>query len=343
MFKPASLSAFVEYEERKNMLDRQLRFGVDYLDDSLRGILPDDLILLGASSGAGKTQLCCNIAYANLEDGKTVHYIALEASRFEIERRLKYPMVFERFISDQHRPRLSRQLNYPDWLLGKFKDQLDQYEKAAAESFEKMFTGLNLYYKQNKFGVAELIESVVVGAAKSDLIIIDHVHYFDFEDDNENRAIKNIAKTVRRLSLEEQKPIVLVAHLRKRDKFSDVLCADMEEFHGSSDLFKIATKVITVGSGRLTDSGSYETFFSTPKNRIDGGVSRFMGRELFSPRKGGYESGKYQVGWSGQTKKEGFQALDSSLVPEWGRRENRSSEKLSSRDPVPSRQSRFDD
>lgn len=137
MFKPASLSAFVEYEERKNMLDRQLRFGVDYLDDSLRGILPDDLILLGASSGAGKTQLCCNIAYANLEDGKTVHYIALEASRFEIERRLKYPMVFERFISDQHRPRLSRQLNYPDWLLGKLKTNSTSTRRQPQKALRK--------------------------------------------------------------------------------------------------------------------------------------------------------------------------------------------------------------
>lgn len=319
MFRKVSTAAHVEYEARKKSKGHSLRFGVDFLDDALRGICSDDLILLGAPSGIGKTQLCCNIALANMEDGKRVHYIALEASEFEIDRRLKFPLVAERYYADPHRPRLVTKLNYPDWLLGAFTDELAAYEQDAAEFFEQAYSSLFVHYKGDKFGVQELVESVLYCSQDTDLIIIDHVHYFDLDDDNENRAMKTIAKTVRTLALEEQKPIILVAHLRKRDKFNDELCAGLDEFHGSSDLFKIATKVITVGGGRPTLDGLFETYFRIPKNRLDQGPTKFLAKEFFSPKRGGYEPGKYQLGWADQTRKSGFEAIDRNLYPSWAR------------------------
>lgn len=325
MFHKASESAHSELLARSTLPTNVLRFGVDYLDDAMRGIFPDDVVLLGAPSGAGKTQLCCNIAYANLLDGKRVHYIALEASEFEIERRLKYPMVLERFLSDPDRPKLAERITYPEWLMGKYVNELKKYEDESAKTFEKSFSSLNLHYKQEKFDIKKLIDSILYCADDTDLILIDHVHYFDFDDDNENRAIKEIAKTVRSLAIENQKPIILVAHLRKRDRYNDELVPGLDEFHGSSDLYKIATKVVTVSPGQPTDDGLYETFFRIPKNRIDGGVTRFIGRELFSPKRGSYEPGRYQVGWSSQTRKEGFSMVDAGRVPDWARRRDRNS------------------
>lgn len=322
MFKSAGASSLAEREDRANIGKNQLCFGIEFLDDALCGILWDDLILLGAPSGLGKTQLCCNIALANLEHGKKVHYIALEASRHEIERRLKFPLVLERFLADPSRPSVQEKINYTGWLLGHYDAILEPYNAAADEFFEQAFRDLYLLYKPDKFGVSELIEAVLYCSADTDLIIIDHVHFFDFDDDNENRAMKQIAKTVRMLALEEQKPIVLVAHLRKRDKQNEELVAGLDEFHGSSDLYKIATKVITFSAGRITTEGSYETFFRIPKNRLDGGVTRFIGKEFFSPRKGGYEKGKYQIGWAGRPRKEGFAEVDPSLLPSWAKRKS---------------------
>jgi len=318
MFTRASDAAHVEYNERLTASDRILRFGIEFLDDALRGIFPDDLILLGAPSGMGKTQLCCNIALANLEDGKRIHYIALEAGKFEIERRLKYPLVLERYYGDPQRPQLAAKLNYTDWCLGKFKE-LGPYEEQAAIFFDTAFKDLLLYYKKDRFGVAELIETILYCSSDTDLIIIDHVHYFDLDDDNENRAVKEIAKTVRTLAIEEQKPIILVAHLRKRDRQNEEVAAGLDEFHGSSDLYKIATRVITMAPGRMTAGGEFETFFRIPKDRLDGGNTRFLGKELFSPKKGGYEKRKYQIGWANQTRREGFAEIDQSLLPSWAR------------------------
>lgn len=297
-----------------------MRFGIDFLDDALRGIFPDDLILLGAPSGVGKTQLCCNIALANIEDERNVHYIALEAGEYEIERRLKFPLVMDRFYSDPDRPRLGRTIDYTDWLMGTHKEALRPYEDEADRFFESAYKNLHLYYKQDKFDLGDLISSVHYVAAKTDLIMIDHVHYFDLDDDNENRAIKEIAKTVRSLAIEEQRPILLIAHLRKRDRQNDDLVAGLEEFHGSSDLFKIATRVITLSPGQMTQSGLYETFFRVPKNRLDGGVTRFAARELYNPKSGGYEKNQYQLGWAEQKRSKGFTGLDRDRIPAWASR-----------------------
>lgn len=323
MFKSAGGNSFTERAAREQTITKLLSFGVEYLDDALRGIFPDDLILLGAPSGIGKTQLCCNIAYANLELGKTVHYIALEASEYEIERRLKYPLVLERFLADPNRPRLNRKIAYSDWLLGAYTEELRPYEQEAAEFFEVAFKNLYVHYKQDNFGINELISSVCHASESTDLIILDHIHYFDLDDDNENRAIREIAKTIRTLAIEEQKPIVVVAHLRKRDKFNDEIAAGLDEFHGTSDLYKIATRVITIAPGGPDPDGNFKTFFRIPKNRIDGGVTRYLGLELFNPKKGFYEQGQYQIGWADQKRKEGFAEVGGAYVPDWARQARR--------------------
>lgn len=319
MFKSSSDIAYAEIAKREQTPKRLMRFGIEFLDHALRGIYPDDLVLVGAPSGMGKTQLCCNIAYANIEDGKTVHYIALEASEYEIERRLKFPLVLERFLADPSRPRIDKRVTYSDWLAGDHIEALKPYEMAAAKFFETAFKNLFVYYKEKDFGVDELIQAVCQAATKTDLIIIDHVHYFDFDDDNENRAIKKIAKTVRTLAIEMQKPIILVAHLRKRDRMNDEIVAGLDEFHGSSDLYKIATRVVTFAPGGPDEMGNYKTFFRIPKNRIDGGVTRFLGQELFNPKRGFYESGSYKIGWADLKRKEGFAEVGGTYYPPWAR------------------------
>ena len=318
MFKPASASAFVELEKRRHARNDLLSFGIQYLDDALIGISRSDLVLLGAPSGIGKTQLCCNIALANLSAGRRVHFMALEAEEHEIERRLKYQIIANMYFSDSERPRLSHHLTYDRWVLGDFLDDLHEYEQRAADFFAKAYEQLNLYYRGDRFGITELVEEMLIVSGKSDLFIIDHAHYFDFEEGDENRALKDIAKTVRALVLEEKTPVVLVAHLRKKDRGNEELAPGMDEFMGSSDLVKIATKVVTIAPGGRTPDGCFETFFRTPKNRTSGASNRFIGRVMFDPKRNAYEK-SYKVGTSSLTKRTGFEELDPSLQPEWAK------------------------
>lgn len=322
MFTKASENSLGEIEARKKRGIDILEFGISFLDEALNGIIKSDLILIGAPSGVGKTALCCNITLANIKNGKRVHYVALEAERFEIEARLKFQLISEMFFSDPNRPQIEN-FCFSDWYLGRYYEQLQNYEDLTHSFFQKAFSSLFTFYKGEKFGIDDFIESVIVASDCTDLIIVDHVHYFDLEETNENKEMKKIASTARTLALENNIPIILISHLRKRDKANSDLVANLDEFHGSSDLYKIATKVITFAGGSYVLGGGFETFFRIPKNRTDGGVTRFLGRTVFSPKKGAYEK-DYRLGHANLQKGSNFDELPENLCPTWAKSRMRS-------------------
>ncbi len=318
MFISAAANSYAEADARRTARDGLRGFGISFLDDALIGIGPGDLVLLGAPSGSGKTQLCTNIALANTSKGRRVHFIALESDRYEIERRVKYQIIAREFFAMTNRPSIGARLTYDRWALGDFLLPLGDLEISAMKEFDEKCQNLFVYYKTENFGLDQLIEAVVGNADKSDLFIIDHAHYFDFDEDNENRSMKTLAKTVRQLAIDEQRPIILVAHLRKRDRANPDLVAGLDEFHGSSDLTKIATRVVTVSPGQMTDKGNFITFFRVPKNRLNGGSTRFIARMIFNPQKGAYEN-EYRLGPANLTRESTFQDIPAADAPEWAR------------------------
>jgi KaiC/GvpD/RAD55 family RecA-like ATPase len=209
-FRSAADSAKVEASSREAVKGMLLEFGVSFLDDAMLGIRPDDLVLVGAPSGVGKTQFCVNIAMANVIKGKRVHFFALEASQFEVERRLKFQMVADLFYSDPDRAKLGRPLRYDEWAAGDFKGLLVEYEKTATAMCEEKLKTLFTFYKSGDFSVYNLIENFSLVRDETDLVIVDHVHYFDWDDSNDNRALKEIAKAARDICLQTKKPMVLV-------------------------------------------------------------------------------------------------------------------------------------
>jgi len=335
MFESSSQKFFDERKHRKDLHTKMLKFGVSFIDDSLLGILPDDFVLVGAPSGVGKTQFCVNLALANVAAEKRVHFFALEASEFEIERRLKWQIIAGNFYGDPNRPRLGKPLQFDEWEVGMYEGLLDPYEDWAQEYCAKAYANLFTFYKSENFDVNKLIEYVNYVADDTDLIIIDHVHYFDWDDQNDNRAIKEIAKAARKLNRDHQKPIVLVAHLRKRDKKNEELAAGLDEFHGSSDLTKIATKVISIAGGGPSPCGGLLTYMRTAKNRHSGSSSRYLAQIVYDERKGGYGR-QYKLGWANAQK---FGELAPGSMPKWVGRSGNAGRR-SSADPSDERQTR---
>ena len=331
--------AFSEVESRKNLREGLLTFGISFLDDAMLGILKNDLILIGASSGAGKTQTCVNIALANVERGKRVHFIALEAEMYEIERRIKYQLFAKHFfeakanfsklkkmlqnLTEAEKEKLKKsedmfkiKINFQEWMVGDYIKSLEIFEAEAAKEFINKYTTLFSFYKTDKFDVDDLSMRVLECAQSTDLIIVDHVHYFDFDDDNENNSMKKIAKASRSLALENGIPIILVSHLRKRDKNANDLVPGLEEFHGSSDLYKISTKAITLSPGAWSPNGKLQTFFRIVKNRFEGSVTRVCASVNYIAREGKYEE-KYKIGDANQKRDNGFSELAFDDYPEW--------------------------
>ncbi len=311
-----SMNGQGEIQAREKRGQNMLKFGIPFLDDITKGISAHDLVLVGARSGAGKTQLCCEVMDANILDGKKVLFVALEAEPYEIESRLKYKLFYRSFKQDSRSQ--DANLQFDLWMLGKYVNVYPEHEQIALEQFDAFYKDKGfIKYKTGKFDVIDLIETVVTARDLVDLIIIDHAHYFDFEDE-ENKALKTIASTCRTLTLEHGKPIILVAHMRKPDRHSRDLAPDMYEFHGSSDLFKIATKIITLAPGKGMTHLGFETFMRAPKARFNGGYQKMVARTYYSQRLGGY-CDEYELGWADS---EQFEDIGGDSYPAWARERN---------------------
>ncbi len=252
-----------------------LSFGVPFLDDALGGIYANDLIVLGSRTGGGKTQQVMLTALANARAGKRVHFFALEAEEYEIERRMRYQILAQRFYADPNRPRVY--LNYLDWYYGNLDSALSRYENEIDQA-GSMFPSLKIYYRSGEFTGHEF-ERIFLGIKdETDLVIVDHLHYFDIDDDNENRAVKAIVKKIRDCCLIAGKPVILVSHIRKSDRRMKLIVPDIEDFHGSSDIGKIATKAVTLAPNyEMSTKEIRQTYFSVSKCRVDGARTSSVG------------------------------------------------------------------
>ena len=150
---------------------------------------------------------------------------------------------------------------------------------------------------------------------QTDLVILDHLQYVDPSDGaNENQAYKQIVKRIRDIGLIIGVPILLIAHLRKRDRGQQTLVPDLDDFHGTSDITKIATKCILLSTGNPGDARYiWPTYMHVPKDRMDGSTRNYIATMGFDLRLSGYEE-QYALGRDEGGK---FVPLGRDLLPRW--------------------------
>jgi len=271
-FQSMPTRVFGELEDRVDRGKKRLKFYISFLDDYLRGILPHDLVLIGAYSGIGKTQLALSIAIANAGQKRRVHYFALEAEPRELERRTKYQIISRLLFKNNHPCR--ERMNYTDWLLGDCEEFCAEFNQQANQQMLELLSSMHTYYRGAKFTSSDLQKSIELVYRDSDLIFVDHLHYIDNEknDDNEAKALGETVKTIRDVSLRIGVPIVLVAHLRKRDQRGKQVVAQLEDFHGSSNVTKISTQAIIIERAPMPPDKWWlsPTFITIPKDRRSG-------------------------------------------------------------------------
>jgi len=303
-----------EREEREASFGKAIPYGVTFLDEATGGINESDVVLIGAKAGVGKTQLAAQIAANAAAQRKRVVMFALEAEPKEIERRIKFGLLSA--IYRQVNPESAVHLNYRECRQGGFKEELGPYEDGVDDFMDDAYRTLETIYKgYGEFDIGDLERDILRKAPDTDMFIIDHLHYIDIEGENENREMKQIVKTLRDLALYLKKPIVIVAHLRKNTagRKNAPLVPEIEDFHGSSDVFKIATQAIMLApcyenyamfpSGvpeRFCDLAGvpkrlWMTYIRVCKMRIDGSITRYCGVAMYNDDRGKYEK-EYAVG-----------------------------------------------
>jgi RecA/RadA recombinase len=298
-----------------------LKFGVKFLDEALGGITRRDLILVGAKTGAGKTQLASNIALANCRAGRRVHYFALEAEDREIERRMKFQAVAARYYREYAGSHVA--LRFVDWYSGRLDGILGRFESAADDDLKTVLKNLHTYYRVDSFTSDDFAKHLEAVREETDLVILDHFHYVDSEDTNENRAAKRTVKQIRDSALRAERPVIVVGHVRKSDPKFGPLIPTEEAFHGSSDIVKIATKAIMIAPDYATDTGErtlWSTYMQIVKCRQDSSLTRYVARIEFDTRTDSYKE-HYVLGRLTEGGK-AFVGLDRGAWPAWKEGEN---------------------
>jgi replicative DNA helicase len=307
-----------ERERRLRAASRAIKYHHAFLDDLLRGIQPHDLVLIGAETGAGKTEIATGIAKANARAGKHVYYFALEAEPDEIERRTKYSLIAE-LAQQANDPRLF-DLNYPDWLVGACEGICERYDHAANQLMLEQLGRLHTYYRGRAFGHDDIRRMFASIKDHAELIVLDHLHYVDIDDENEQRGFKATVKLIRDLALIMGVPVLLVAHLRKRDQRARQVVPHIEDFHGSSDIIKICTQVVQLAPAHnLAPPQWYyaPTFIHVPKDRR-GGATGLVAACNFDRRFRTY-SNHYTLGRVAKGGTE-WEPLALKHVPRWAAR-----------------------
>jgi hypothetical protein len=313
-----------EQQERAENAAKAIRYHNAFLDDCCRKLLPHDLVLLGAPSGIGKTDLALNISTSNAMHGKNVHYFALEAEPRELERRTKFALLSQAAYAKQAayggqgHPQRDK-LNFTDWMGGDCEGIVAEYNADVEQQIGERLRNLWTFYRGQDFDAKDLRARILEIHKQTDLIVVDHLHYIDTPDDGDHAALGAVVKDIRDVTLLVGKPVILIAHMRKRDRGAKQIVASIDDFHGSSNITKIATHVVTLENASDVETAKWwqaPTYIVVHKDRR-GGKPPFFALSYFDRRTKSYGA-KYTLGRAARGGTE-FEAVPLGDQPGWAR------------------------
>lgn len=327
-----------EADERLNTdVSKLCTYGIKPLDDALFCINKGELVVLGADSGIGKTEIAIQIASHNAKNGKKVALYHLEGGYREAMARMKWKDICQEFYRKHYGTYVD--IDYRKWSVNFEQDRvLTQIEAEIWKNYkDKYRDNLYLYDAGGDLTLTDFLASLLdfhslytaaenYGKEKGrsagfdlDLIIIDHLQYFSLEqNENEITEITKIIRAVKKVTEDYGIPVVLISHLRKKTK--DRGLPDQQDFYGSSNIPKISTTSITITPKINSEDFAnqvYPTWMRIVKSRI-GVRSSFAILADFDGKKKEYNE-YYSLH---KVNSDGFpcdDAMTDSELPKWAR------------------------
>jgi hypothetical protein len=253
-------------------------FGIKCLDDVLHGILPKDFITIGADSGAGKSEVCLKIAIHNARLGRKIGLYFIEGGDEEAAERIKWNLMCDKYFGTKM---TGINMDYRKWRMGLLKDELiSKLEDSCIAENEKVFNNIITYGYEKGMSIENFTESLDYFLKPEDgwendpfsykhqvdLIIIDHLQYFNLANPAKELIEQGtILKKVNEISHGYKIPVILVSHLRKKEK--DRGLPSQEDFYGTSNTPKMSSLAITMSSQASKDGIHFPTYFRFVKTR----------------------------------------------------------------------------
>jgi len=264
--------------------NKMISYPIPYLNDALGGIMKSEFVVIGADSGCGKTELANSIAFHNARQGKEVYLFSLEGDRYEVMNRQRYKLYMQ-MVNET--ARYDMKITYREFMQNKFDDKFRKKFHAELividELFKSKYKSLHVYNRE-EFLTMDLFEGHLdLIKNKAEVIIIDHLHYFDFRTSNEYSEINEIMKRIKRLQDTYRLPIILISHLRKKEKTR--IFPDQNDFHGSSNIVKQADTCIAIAHPDIVSEESNKDYEEQVKTGVfRTGIRVVKARTGFSSR-----------------------------------------------------------
>jgi replicative DNA helicase len=289
------------------------------LDDCLGGLFPQDLVLIGAATGVGKTAIATQAAQAGLNKGRRVYLFALEAEVGEVGARLYFTELGLRSKDTK--------LDYSGWLRGEYKHLDAQHHAAIIKTLTPNLERLHvLYKKRGDFTNRNLSQQLEAIAGQAEMIVLDHIHVIDtnggeFTNDTQTKTIR----LLRDCAFSGSVPVVVCSHLRKHQTGERTIMPDIDDLHGTSNLAKLAKQVILISrdwESPWPTNTKVPTFMSIRKDRRGRG-SHQIAKMHYNVNTGLYDT-TYELGravW--KDRKHQWEVLPQEQIPHWATHEER--------------------
>ncbi len=187
-----------------------IHFGLPFLDEKLIGIFPAELIVVGGSTGSGKTSLARDIAFNVGLQNKKILYYMLE-DHFVNSKKIQHYFSINRLRYEEGKKKFPLEA----FLTGSIdKDLLKSYFKKL-KKHKTVHKGLIWRRGRVEATPDKILEDIKEATKTNDLIIIDHLHYLSYSDSNRQLEIESFMRRLSTIVKETSARIILLAHYKK--------------------------------------------------------------------------------------------------------------------------------
>jgi len=223
------------------------------LNSVFGGIFDTTLLVIGADTGCGKSELSGEIALNCMKQGKKVAYFDFENDKGD-------------FILRNACRQIGIKTGKSYSILKAMKDGVsDELYNAMAEIGDICDEKLLMFNNKkipNIYEFSNFLNHIKEWGV--DIVFVDHIHYFNFDrPEAQHQQITTLMEKLRELGKNDGIPVVVASHLKQRPNGKMPTNYDL---FGSSNIAKIATDVILLSRGTSDNNEDY-TNFSITKNR----------------------------------------------------------------------------
>ena len=224
----------------KNGVDYSLYTGITDLDKITCGLHNQELTIIGARPGVGKTTLGLQIAEHIAEKGKDVAIISLEMSDYQ---------VIQKILAKKTR------VNSYKMRMGTLEEE--DLEKISIASSEIVELPLHLITKIRTLQQIETVTRKMKNKNNLGLLIIDYIQLIKNKGkfNNREQEVADITRTLKLLSLELDIPIIGLCQLNRNASRSEPTLADLRE---SGSIEQDADNVLFLYKERETENSVLE-------------------------------------------------------------------------------------